>query len=68
MSKRIIEILMRRDKMTKSEAQKEVSAVQSMIDEILAQGECEISSIVDAEEIILHELRLEPDYLEDFLF
>lgn len=59
----IVDILVRRDGLTKEEAQNLVEDVQRMIDEALEIGDSD-----EVEDILAEELGLEPDYLDDFLF
>ncbi len=60
----IIEILIRRDGVTREEAKKTVEECQEAINELL---EVEVASLTEAEEIIEDYLGLEPDYLMAFL-
>lgn len=62
MANRVVEILMRRDGVTKGEA-------ESMIDECRSELWDAINgtSCTEPDEVIMNELGLEPDYLEDIL-
>jgi hypothetical protein len=60
----IIEILIRRDGISRKEAEQTVQDCQNAIDELL---EVEVASLTEAEDIISDYLGLEPDYLMAFL-
>ena len=59
---RVIEILMERDGMSRAEAE---SLVEDTRSELL--DACYGTNITDAEDIIMNNLGLEPDYLMDIL-
>lgn len=56
--KEIIDILVRRDGMTKSEARDEILYVKDMMQDAIDCGD-----YIEAEEIFMDELGLEPDYI-----
>ena len=60
---RVVKILMERDGLTESEAIEIVRDVKSEIDDCLEGCNC-----LEAEEIIMDELGLEPDYIFDILW
>ena len=60
---RIINILMKRDNLSHSEAVSRIHAYQCVRDEYLACGDIE-----SAMDCIMDELGLEPDYAEDLIF
>ena len=60
--KSILQILMTRDKMTKTEAQELISDAREVFDEYLADGD-----ICSAENICEEYFGLEPDYLDEFM-
>ena len=55
---KVVEILMRRDGMTREEAEEKVQEVREMILE---------ASVCEAEDIIMYELGLEMDYIFDLI-
>jgi hypothetical protein len=55
---RVVEILMRRDGMTREEAEDRVQEVREMI---------VCSSVLEAEDILIDELGLEMDYIFDLI-
>lgn len=57
---RVVNILMKRDSMSREEASSLVDDVMEMVYDAVANGD-------DAEEIWMSELGLEPDYLMDLL-
>ena len=59
----VVEILMKRDKMSRLEAENYVEEVREMLHEAAARG-----SYMECEDIMYDELGLEPDYLMDLLF
>lgn len=63
MSQRIKKVLMERDGMDEQEASQVVDEVIESIGEAVMTG-----SLEDAEDILMSELGLEPDYIEDILF
>ena len=60
---KVVEILMRRDGLTESEASTWLSEVKSEIDEALASEEYSL-----VEDIVASELGLEMDYILDIMF
>ena len=60
---KVVEILMRRDGLTETEARTYLSEVQSEIDEALASGDFTL-----VEDIVASELGLEMDYIPDIMF
>jgi nucleoid DNA-binding protein len=56
----LIETLMRRDNMSRSEAQDLLEQVYNMVQEAIDEG-----NLMEAEEIFQDELGLEPDYLPE---
>ena len=59
----VVEILMKRDKMSRLEAENYVEEVREMLHEAAARG-----SYMECEDIMYDELGLETDYLMDLLF
>lgn len=59
---RIVGILMKRDGMTKNEANSYYDSVRSELLDALDGTSC-----LDPEEVLMDEIGLEPDYLFDFL-
>jgi len=60
-SKRIVKILMERDKVTEEEAKRTVKLTRELVNEAIENGD-------DPDEIMMAELGLEPDYLDDLIF
>ncbi len=61
---KVIDILMKRDHMTKDEAEKLVADVRAEIDEVLE----DTGSYDDVEDIMYCELGLEMDYIFDVMY
>ena len=59
---KIIEILMKRDGMTKEEATSHYKAVKADINDAIANGDSEL-----VEDLMAEEFGLEPDYIMDLL-
>lgn len=59
---RVIEILMRRDGVTKEEAKSLIEDTRSELYDAM-----EGTSLIDVDEIIMNNLGLEPDYLLDII-
>lgn len=59
---KVVEILMRRNGMTEEEAREEVAYCTELMNEAIADGD-----FFEAEEIMLYNLGLEPDYIIDML-
>lgn len=59
---KVLDILMKRDGLSKEEAEIVIDDVKSQIEEAIEEGR-----IFDVEEIILSELGLEPDYMEELI-
>lgn len=62
MMNRVIKILMDRDDLTEQEAKERVNEVRDMMYECMESGDS-----FGAEEILMDELMLEPDYIFDIL-
>lgn len=60
--KKVIEILMKRDNLTRQEAVDLVHDVQDMLEDAIANGDYD-----EAEEIMYSELGLEMDYIYDLI-
>lgn len=66
--KEIVEILMRRDNLTKEDAISRVQETQNLINEYIENGmESPLEGYYDVEDILASELGLELDYIFDFL-
>lgn len=66
--KEIVEILMRRDNLTKEDAISRVQETQNLINEYIENGmESPLEGYYDVEDILATELGLELDYIFDFL-
>lgn len=59
---KVLDILMKRDGLSKEEAEIVIDDVKNQIEEAIEEGR-----IFDVEEIILSELGLEPDYMEELI-
>ena len=59
---RIVKILMRREDLTREEAEDWVNETREMMEDAIANGDYE-----EAEDILASELGLEPDYIPDIL-
>lgn len=66
--KRVIEIIMKRDGMNRTDATELVKGVKAQIDIVVSENDGDLSTIEEIEQIIADELGLEPDYVDDFLF
>ena len=60
---KIVEILMRRDNVTKEEAQHTLDVVKQEVQDAIAVGDYD-----EVEEIVASELGLELDYIDEILF
>ena len=60
---KIVEILMRRDNVTKEEAQHTLDVVKQEVQDAIAVGDYD-----EVEEIVASELGLEMDYIDEILF
>lgn len=60
---KIVEILMRRDNVTKEEAQHTLNVVKQEVQDAIAVGDYD-----EVEEIVASELGLEMDYIDEILF
>ena len=63
MANRIVEVLMKRDNMTKAEAVNHLADVRELVNSAIAAGDYD-----EVEDIMASELGLEMDYIDDILF
>jgi hypothetical protein len=63
MSARIKKILMKRDGISEQEAEELIAETADSIEAVVMEG----GSLCEAEDIVMDDLGLEPDYMEDFL-
>lgn len=59
---KVVEVLMKRDGMTKQEAQNHLAYVRQLIEDAVADGDFDL-----AEQLVASELGLEMDYIFDIL-